>query len=438
MTQFDLDDTIAALASAPGPGERGILRISGAGLWDVLESVLPCPLTSGWRGVRRAERIVTAYRLPGCSASLPVAVYLWPTSRSYTGQPMAELHTIGSPPLLEALLDRLFQAGARPARPGEFTLRAFLAGRIDLVQAEAVLGVVDAHDDRELKTALEQLAGGVSNRIAAVQQTLLDLLADLEAGLDFVEEDIEFIDRRILAARVSACRQQLRQLLDEASARLRSTGRWRVVLAGLPNAGKSTLFNALLGRPAAIVSEVHGTTRDYLVERVEWGGLSVDLVDTAGWERIASGLMHTAQELRDEQVRYADLILWCSGLDFDAETRRQDELHLRLAADGPIPLLRVWTKADTVRRPEVEFETQESQPLVVSAPRGDGLERLRQAIAAQLARSPTGERHMLGTTAARCRDTLSGAVAAMGRAKEAAETGGGEELIAIELRDALD
>jgi len=351
---------------------------------------------------------------------------------------MAELHTIGAPPLLEALLDRLFQAGARPARPGEFTLRAFLAGRIDLVQAEAVLGVVEAHDDRELKTALEQLAGGVSSRIVAIQQTLLELLADLEAGLDFVEEDIEFIDRPTLAARVSACRQQLQQLLDQATARMQSTGRWRVVLAGLPNAGKSTLFNALVGRAAALVSQVQGTTRDYLVETVEWEGLTIDLVDTAGWERIAAGLMQAAQDLRDQQVRHADLIIWCSALDFDVDACRQDEAHFHRAAQGTIPVLRVWTKADLAEEPTTTPQEPRTETLRVSATRGDGLDRLRRAIGEQLAGSPTGERHMLGTTAARCRDTLSGAIAAMDRAKQAAEAGWGEELVAIELRDALD
>ena len=187
------DDTIAALASPPGAAARGLIRLSGHGCREVLETCFSAAQPEQWRTARQATRFTGTLQLAGISRQIPAAVCLWPGRRSYTGEPAAELHLPGSPPLLEAVLSQLHTAGARPARPGEYTLRAFLAGRIDLVQAEAVLGVIDAADESELQQALRQLAGGLSAPVTELRSRLLNLLADLEAGLDFVEEDIENI-----------------------------------------------------------------------------------------------------------------------------------------------------------------------------------------------------------------------------------------------------
>src|SRR3954454_5157463 len=185
---FDLDDTIAAIATASGGGLRGIVRISGP------KSV---EIAAGFMGAELSESLPTCRRatmhLPRELGLVPMTLYLWPTTSSYTRQPSAELHLPGSPPILEAGLEAVCQAGARLARPGEFTLRSFLAGRLDLTQAEAVLGVIDADSRQELESALAQLAGGVARPLRALREQLLDLLAQLEAGLDFVDEDIEFI-----------------------------------------------------------------------------------------------------------------------------------------------------------------------------------------------------------------------------------------------------
>ena len=209
-----LDDTIAALASAPGVGGRGIVRVSGGDVRRVLEQHFTPSDGERWTKATRAERHVGEWRLavdvPWDDAPfqnglrLPVEVCLWPSKRSYTGQPLAELHLIGSPPLLEAVLTQLCRSGCRSARPGEFTLRAFLAGRLDLLQAEAVLGVIDAADHVELEQALRQLAGGISQQMGTLRADLLDLLADLEAGLDFVDEDIEFVTKTATLNRIAA------------------------------------------------------------------------------------------------------------------------------------------------------------------------------------------------------------------------------------------
>ena len=177
-----MDDTIAALASAPGPAVRGIVRVSGPSVKGVVSSVFTPDDFPRWKAARLPWRHPGTIDLPNVHLPLPVDVLLWPTGRSYTGQPTAELHSIGSPPLLEAVLQNLFAHGARPAQRGEFTLRAFLAGRIDLVQAEAVLGVIDATDQQQLRLALDQLGGGLSHRVAALHEELLLHLADLGCG----------------------------------------------------------------------------------------------------------------------------------------------------------------------------------------------------------------------------------------------------------------
>ena len=191
-----------------------------------------------------------AIHLPGIAATLPGDLHVWPAPHTYTGQHVAELHTIGCPPLVGLLIAELLKAGARAARPGEFTLRAFLAGKLDLTRAEAVLGVIDAGTRDELKQALAQLAGGVARPLQELRGELLDLLADLEAGLDFAEEDIHFISTEDQLRRLGKGLALLTLLAKQLEQRALGGRAFRVVLAGRPNAGKSSLFNALTGGAA--------------------------------------------------------------------------------------------------------------------------------------------------------------------------------------------
>jgi tRNA modification GTPase len=429
--KFRLDDTIAALASPPGSAARGIVRLSGARTRAVLGGLFDPAETSRWQQAQIAARHSGHVRAAGCP--VPVALYLWPDARSYTGQPTAEIHSAGSPPLLDAILAELFACGARPARPGEFTLRAFLAGRIDLVQAEAVLGVIDANDSSELRAALDQLAGGISHEIAQQREVLLELLADLEAGLDFVEEDIQFITRTDIIARVQQAEARLRQLLDQAANRMQSTGRPLVVLAGLPNAGKSTLFNALVKRDAALVSQTEGTTRDYLTARCRLGGVSVELVDTAGWDQGESNYLELkAQQVRREQYQRADLIVWCTGSDLDESLHKVDQQQRRELSTENAPCLSVETKCD------LDPCADSGSANRVSGRTGEGISLLGDAIASRLVDPQAESRQFLGSTAARCRECLVRAIAVLRQANTAAGQGAGDELIAFEVRDAVD
>lgn len=436
---FLLDDTIAALASAAGPGGRGIIRCSGPRVIEVINRRFVPQDQSAWAACSMATRFAGQWKLQSTERQVPLDLYLWPNRRSYTGQPQAELHTIGSPPILEAILSDLFQAGVRPAQAGEFTLRAFLAGRVDLLQAEAVLGVIDAVDHVELQTALAQLAGGISRRLTELRVEFLDLLADLEAGLDFTEDGLEFVSRDVLVERVISARDELQRLLACTETRTRHAARSRVVIVGPPNAGKSTLFNALVGRAAALVSPIAGTTRDYLTAEVDWHGVPLELVDTAGLEETTDAILQVALQLRAAQIKQADLILQCTAAD-DAQASQvmtTFDSQQSLPAEHPRHphTIQVITKTDVL---PTLILAQNPSRLMISALTGDGLGSLKSKVAELLSDEHDGESHILGSSAARCRDSLERAIAALVRAAELAEAGGGDEFLATDVREALD
>jgi len=420
------DDTICAIASAPGVAARGIIRLSG-----------PESLSS-------LAAICMPFELPSQSLVLPIEIevegsrsiradaYIWPSTRSYTKQPSVEIHMNGSRPLLDDVLSRLCERGARIAQPGEFTMRAFLAGRIDLPQAEAVLGVIDADNDKQLKSALSQLAGGLSSTLKVLRDELIHLLAHLEAGLDFVEEDIEFISSDELQNRLGGISRQLTETLQQMQSRTTQTEAYQIVLTGLPNAGKSSLMNAITGDEIAIVSEQAGTTRDYIKMKVDIGGFPCELVDTAGIETVLgdgleSTVKNSAQSHTAKQTSGAHLILSCIDLS-------STDSGL-VARDIPqTPSILVGTKSDlgTDRNEEIaEFDVKTSS---VSC---EGIESLVELIAKRLEEhSHQGE--FLFSTSSRCRDCLAQAVESIEQAISVAQNNLGEELVAADLRLALD
>lgn len=426
---FDADDTITAVASAPGGAVRGIVRVSGPGALNCVGALLADDAQRATlRNMSRPRRLAVSLQLPRFTAPLPCDLYCWPGTRSYTRAPTVELHTIGSPPLLDGIADAVCRHGARPARPGEFTLRAFLAGRIDLTQAEAVLGVIDAADRDQLHTALKQLAGGLALPLNALRNDLLDLTAELEAGLDFVEEDIQFLGRDELLRRLLNAANVVEDLQTRLGSRDEAVRIPRVAVVGAPNAGKSSLFNALVGRGAALVSPQAGTTRDYLTARLSLGGLPIELVDTAGISPSAMDeIDDAAQRAAVDQARTAAVTLRCLDATRRFTARPED------VADGR--QIVVWTKADLPPDRETAG-LQAANDLYVSAKTGAGIERLTSAITAMLHSSASGE--VVATTAARCRDSLARAAYALTAAVAQARGRQGEELIAAEIRLALD
>jgi tRNA modification GTPase len=423
LNALDATDTIAAIATPAGPGLRGIVRVTGPNAWAVaLAGFDEDPGSPGLP--TRPERRTGRFRLEGWGRAVPVAVSLWPGHRTYTGQPLAEIHAPGSPPLLGSILSACLANGARLAEPGEFTLRAFLSGRIDLTQSEAVLGVIDASTPAQLEEALKQLAGGLASPIRALRDRLADILAHLEANLDFAEEpDVDPLGIEALAGSLDRAAAEVVALADRLRGRDRARGRPRVVLVGPPNAGKSRLFNALLGLDRAIVSPVAGTTRDYLEAPCDCDGLAIDLVDTAGIEEAQGPIENQAQAARSNQAMIADLRIDCLATDspaIDPPSPPSDR-----------PRLLAWTKADASTSPAP------SGRIATSAATGDGLDSLKRAIADAL-RSRPGDGDLPAGTAARCGDSLLAAGRSLGAAAEALRLGLGDELVAVDLRQAID
>jgi tRNA modification GTPase len=417
--QPDPNDTIVALSSAPGPGGRAVVRLSGAEAFritnTILQSIPPPDFTE--RSVHEG-----GIRLPGITQPLPAMLLLWPQPATYTGQDMVELHVLSSPPLVELLIAELLKAGARAAQPGEFTMRAFLAGKLDLTRAEAVLAVIEAGDRDELKQALAQLAGGMARPLQELRDDLLNLLADVEAGLDFAEEDIHFVQQDDLLMRLGKALAFITLLGKQIDQRSVGGRPLRVVLAGKPNAGKSSLFNALAGRAAALVSSEPGTTRDYLVHRLDLGGVIVELVDTAGWQKKNGHIETQAQLLSKEQAERADLVLLC----LDATKERDDQQKELLEQQRP-PVLGVATKCDLAKPP--------ADLVMTSVVERTGIAELRKVLAD---RARAQARPALAPSLSRCRHHVDACLEHLRRAHAVVLHNDPPEVFALELRGALE
>jgi tRNA modification GTPase len=414
---LDFQETIVALSSAAGPGARAIIRLSGPTALECAAAVFP-----GDPDLLPRRCYSGQVSLPGISSPLPADLYFWRAPRSYTGQDVVELHTLSVPPLLDLLIAKLLDAGARAARPGEFTLRAFLAGKLDLTRAEAVQGIIAAGSRDELKQALAQLAGGVSRPLHKLRDDLLDLLAQIEAGLDFAEEDIRFVETEELLHRLAGAMARVTLLLKQFDQRAVSGSVFRVVLVGRPNAGKSSLFNALGGSPAALVSPEPGTTRDYLIRTLSMDGVAVELVDTAGLRGGTDEVERQAQALGREQTGRADLLLVCLEAGW-----AMTEAEENLLGQGEPPALLVETKCD-LKDPALGG-------LATSVVTAAGLARLRSVLAE---RARAHSRPALAPSLSRCRHHVVTCLDHLRQAHRIVLEEEPPELLALELRGALD
>ena len=413
---FSTSDTIVAIATAPGRGGIGVVRLSG----DEAEAIARRLIE---RDRPLVPRRATYARVSTCDE---VVVTFFPAPRSYTGEDVVELSAHGSPVILREIVSAAMSCKARLAEPGEFTLRAFLNGRIDLTQAEAVADLVDAMTPLQARAAFDQLQGTLTDAIGDIDATLFDLVARLEASVDFSDEGYHFVQPIELARALDQLTARTSSLVaDGRRGRIVREG-FQVAIVGKPNVGKSSLFNALAGAARAIVTPVPGTTRDLVTEVVDFDGLRVTLVDTAGLRPTsdtieAEGVLRArrVQDVADVIVVVVDGSMPLDDLDRDIVSQTTDYNRVIVS-----------NKADVCIRACGDF-------LPVSARTGAGLEALRTAISRLIGVEPsddppaiTNVRHI--ALVARAHDALSRARVAAGADGDALA----EEFVLADLQEA--
>jgi tRNA modification GTPase len=374
---FSVLDTIVAIATPPGRGGIGVIRISGPDAVAIASRLLDRhePLTA---------RHATFARVVDCAAAgaTPVdqVVVTWfAAPHSYTGEDVVEVSGHGSPVLLRRMVELALAAGARLAEPGEFTLRAYLSGRMDLPQAEAVADLVDAVTPLQARAAMDQLEGTLTDAIGRIDAALFDLAARLEASLDFPDEGFHFVTRADASAEVARIRADLDRLARAGrTGRVVREGRL-VVIIGRPNAGKSSLFNALVGAARAIVTDIPGTTRDLLTERVDIGGLPITLVDTAGIREARDAV--EAQGV--DRARRAQEVAALSLVVVDGSAALTDD-DRQLVAGTRAPRLIAISKSDLPACWSELDLPHGDEAVRVAAFTGDGLGQLRDRLVSAL------------------------------------------------------
>ena len=372
MPIFDMKDTIAAQATAPGEGGVAIVRVSGARCCEIMERVFKPknkkPLEN--------RRLTFGHVVDGEEIVDEAMAVLMRAPYSYTREDVAEIHCHGSDALVRRILYLLMRAGARMARPGEFTCRAFMNGRIDLAQAEGVMRMIRAGSERAMRSAIRQMEGGVSAFVRHARGEITELMAEIAAAIDFPDEVEEMTAAQEVHRRCGEIAARLRAGCNTRAGRIEDEG-LRVVLCGRPNAGKSSLMNALLEEERAIVTDVPGTTRDTLTESVQIDGVRVSLTDTAGLRETGDAVERIGVERAKKALIGADVRMLV--LDGSQPFTEEDRLTLM----GLEPHAVVLTKSDlgaAVDGGEVEKAFPEGKRLVVCAVTGEGMEELKRLI----------------------------------------------------------
>lgn len=419
-TSWSDEETIVAPATPAGRAALAVIRLSGANAWAIASRVFATESPGPLRAARARVGVVR----DRCGERLDQGVLVtWKAPASFTGEDMAEITSHGSPVVVAELLAACVAAGARPAQPGEFTLRALRQGKIDLAQAEAIADLIAAPTVEQARLSARQLVGEVGSLIAPIADAAFDLLADVEAGLDFADEEGLALESGAIVLSASGLADKLERALASSEAARRVREGARVVLSGLPNAGKSSLFNVLIGFGRAIVTEEPGTTRDLVEETVAWEGLPIVLVDGAGIGAAPQGLADAEGMRRSrEAVEVADLVLHVYSLaSEDRPSGDADPRAILVATHGDCP--------GTVPPVYGSF--------VVSSPLGQGVGEVRAEIARRLGAPGKAPIESVALASERHRAAARRAAAHLRQVADAARTGVGAEVLALDLRAAV-
>ncbi len=428
-----MSDTIVAAATPPGRGGIAIVRVSGPSTPQIGVSLL---------GQLPPPRLATGARFRGGDGSAidyGLALY-FPAPHSYTGEHVLELHGHGGPVLVEAMIRRLLELGARRARPGEFTLRAYLNAKLDLAQAEAVADLIDAASDAAARAALRSLEGEFSSRVLGLSQALGELRVQVEAAIDFADEHIDVLSDQSLEARLETATAQLQGLRTAGRQGRLLTEGMTIVIAGRPNAGKSSVLNRLAGQEAAIVTATPGTTRDLLRERIVLDGMPLHVLDTAGLRSAADAIEAEGIRRARAAMALADRILFV--IDAAADPDAAGYLEERAALPPEVPVTLVFNKIDLLARgtePGIASAPPPPPPpapqlVALSALTGQGFD----ALAAHLKDCMGFEPGATGVLSARARhlEALTQVEACLSAAARQLAARNAPELVAEELRRA--
>lgn len=424
-------ETIVAISTPPGRGGIGIVRLSGPHARDIFSGLVHLRGTPEHARARLAE-------IPDPDTGAPIdeaVVTYFAGPRSYTGEDLVEIAAHGSPVILEMLVRLAVRAGARLARPGEFTERAFLSGRLDLTQAEAVRDLIDAQTLYQARVAAEQMGGALSRRIQPAKQNLVELIALLEAGIDFAEDDVEVTPDAEIVTRIDAISAALAVLARSFEhGRLVHEG-LRLAIVGRPNVGKSSLFNRLLERERAIVTATPGTTRDLVSERLSLGGIPVEMVDTAGLREASEEAEVIGIRKSREALAEADIVV----VVLDASVPlRGDEQHLIASLENRRAVA-VLNKSDLVLSGGAELLAEAALPIQAvstSALTGHGIPEVREMLTA-IVRNPAGESESGMLTSLRHFEAVSGALDALQAARDAVLAKAPHEMLLLDLYGVL-
>lgn len=414
-------DTIAAIATPPGRGGVGIVRLSGPLVPSIASAILG-------RAPRPRHATLRAFRdVDGTAIDQGLALY-FPAPASYTGEDVLELHGHGGPMVLDLVMRRVLALGARAARPGEFTERAFLNGRMDLAQAEAVADLIDSASHAAARSALRSLEGAFSAEVRARVERLIHLRMYVESAIDFPEEELDYLGDGHIAAALDALVAEIEALIASGEqGRLLRDG-MRVVIAGRPNAGKSSLLNRLAQRDAAIVTDIPGTTRDVLREHIHLDGLPLHVIDTAGLRDIHDPVEAQGVARAWAEIAEADRILLV--IDDRAGLSAEDEvIQRRLPA--AVPLTVIHNKIDLSGRAPALWRDPLGSHVALSAQQGTGVDLLRRHLVDSM-----GYQGGEGTYMARRRhlDALRRALAQLEQGRAALGRHRAGELLAEDLR----